>query len=80
MTPMIPEARGYATAVVFAKDQPQYKQLPANVCAGKVETKWALTWKERITLLLTGNMYLTVMTFDQQLQPIRMSVLRSEVL
>lgn len=80
MTPMTPEARWYAKAVVFAKDQPQYNQLPANVYGDYVETKWKLTWKERFALCLRGSLYLTVMTFDRPLQPIRMSVLRSESL
>lgn len=78
MTPMTPEVRPGARATVFAKDQPQYKQLPANVQPPLVETKWKLTWKERFTMLLRGTLYLTVMTFGQPLQPIRMTVLRSE--
>lgn len=78
MTPMTPEARPGALAVVFAKDQPQYKPLPANVAFPYVETKWKLTWKERFTMLLRGTLYLTVMTFDKPFQPIRMSVLRGE--
>lgn len=80
MTPITPEVRPGARAAIFAKDQPQYRQLPANVQPPYVETKWKLTWKERLTLLLRGSLYLTVMTFDRPLQPIRMSVLRSEAL
>jgi hypothetical protein len=76
MTPTVPEPREKATFVEFAKNQPEYRPLPANVLLPYVETKWKLSWRERLRILLSGNLYLTVMTFGQPLQPIRMSVLR----
>lgn len=80
MTPMTPEPRPGTSAVVFAKSQPQYRQLPANAGGGYVETKWKLTIKERFVLFFYGRLYLTVKTFDQPLQPIRMSVLRGDTI
>lgn len=59
---------------VYAKDQPEYLPLPARRDeAGMVTSCWKLTWKERLKLLLMGKIFLTVMTFNQPLQPIRLS-------
>lgn len=79
MKPTTPEPRPGASSVIFAKDQPQYIPLPANVSGntGYVETKWKLNWKERWQALVQGTIYLTVRTFNQPLQPIRGSVLRA---
>ena len=76
MKPITPEIRYNYKAVIFAKDQPEYNPLVANFDGRTVETKWQLSWKERIKILLTGNIYLSLLTFGQPLQPIRMSVLR----
>ena len=81
MTPIEPEPREGYGLVVFAKDQPQYHPLLANKSydeRGVVETKWKLTWNERLHVILHGTLYLTVATFHKPLQPIRMSVLREE--
>ncbi len=60
---------------VYAKDQPQYIPLPARVdSGGTVVTCWQLTWRERLTLLLRGTLFLTLLTFNKPLQPIRCSV------
>ena len=60
---------------VYAKDQPQYFPLPARVDSeGTVVTCWQLTWRERMTLLLRGTLFLTLSTFNRPLQPIRCSV------
>lgn len=76
MTPQAPvERKGWHT-VIFAKDQPEYLPLPANTDGTSVETCWRLTWRERIRLFLTGELYLTLLTFGRPLQPIRLSVLR----
>lgn len=58
---------------VIAKDQKQYRPLPAwrkpydkegtTVCC------WNLTWKERFQILLTGRVWHKVLTFGQPLQP-----------
>jgi hypothetical protein len=74
--PLQPETRSGFKSVIFAKDQPQYLQLPANTNGHQVETKWKLSLRERVKCVLTGNLYLTLMTFGQPLQPIRLSVLR----
>jgi hypothetical protein len=78
MKPVVPEARPDARAVVYAKDQPEYKPLPANVQIPYTETKWALTWRERWYAFWRGVMYLTVMNFGGPLQPIHGSFAREK--
>jgi hypothetical protein len=78
MTPITPEPRPNGHATVFAKDQPEYLPLPANIVGPCVETKWKLTWRERISALLRGHCYLTVMTFGKPLQPVRPSINRQK--
>lgn len=59
--------------VVFAKDQPEYKQLPAYRCAdpetGRIFCCWSLSWRERIRLLFTGRLWHQILTFNKPLQP-----------
>jgi hypothetical protein len=63
--------------VVYAKDQPEYLPLPAHRSpGGDVTTCWQLSWWERLTILLYGHLWLTVMTFNGPLQPLRLSVHR----
>jgi hypothetical protein len=56
---------------VFAKDQPQYRQLPAHRSEdGTVTSCWHLTFRERLNVLVFGRMYIRIMTFNRPLQPI----------
>jgi len=60
--------------VVYAKDQPQYLPLPAlRFLDGVVVTRWVLSWKERLRVLLTGSVYLSQLTFNSPLQPVKLS-------
>ena len=60
---------------VFAEDQPEYLPLPAHRTAdGVVTSCWGLSFSERFRLLMTGKMFLQVMTFNKPLQPLKMSV------
>lgn len=67
-----------AANIMFAENQPQYETLPARVCLidedGEVTTCWSLSWKERLKLLFTGRLWLSVLTFNNPLQPQRPSV------
>lgn len=59
--------------VVYAANQPQYIPLPAHKSKeGIVTTRWTLSLKERLQVLLSGNVYLQVMTFNAPLQPLKM--------
>ena len=80
MKPITPEPRAEARLVIFAKNQPQYIPLPANVRRPYVETKWRFSWRERLLILLRGVMYLKIMTFAQPLQPLKPTVERESYL
>ena len=57
--------------VVFAKDQEEYQKLPAfRTSDGQVTSCWRLSWRERLALLIRGRLWLSVLTFNQPLQPI----------
>ncbi len=74
MRPASPVAPGTRCAeVVFAKDQPPYIPLPAVLDGdGTAHTRWRLAWWERFRVLLTGNVYVSLKTFNKPLQPIRL--------
>lgn len=58
---------------VIAKDQPQYRPLPAHVVNGDPEGRitccWQLSWRERLKVLWTGLIWHQVLTFNSPLQP-----------
>ena len=59
--------------VVYAKDQPEYRPLPAYAwpddARGRLTCCWELTWKERLRVLFTGRIWHTMLSFGQLLQP-----------
>jgi hypothetical protein len=59
--------------VVIAKDQPEYIPLPARVENGVATFCWQLSWRERVRLLLRGEIWHQVMTFNGPLQPQKLS-------
>jgi hypothetical protein len=71
-----------ATPVIPRRDLPSmffrgtgYEDMPAiRLEGGDVVTRWELRWWERIKVLLTGDVYLWIKTFNQPLQPIWMQV------
>lgn len=58
---------------VYAKDQPQYRALPAyryrDDGEGRIVCCWSLSWRERLRVLLTGRVWHQILTFNQPLQP-----------
>jgi hypothetical protein len=71
MTPVEPTPHDNARLVIFAKDQPQYNQLPASIDSdGVVMTEWEPTAIELERLLCGGRIRLWVHTFGQPLQPV----------
>ena len=61
--------------VVYAKDQPGYLPLPAfRTEEGEVVSCWGLSFVERVKVLLTGRVWLSVLTFNKPLQPLLMTV------
>lgn len=68
--------------VVFAKDQPEYQPLPAlriDSPQGEVVSCWKMSFKERIKALITGRVWLSLMSFNKPLTPSYMSVNRKDV-
>lgn len=66
--------------VVYAKDQPEYLPLPAHRSEdGCVSTCWRLSWCERLRLLLSGKIFLSVLTFNKPLQPLKLGTSFEEV-
>ncbi len=71
--PVIRETDSRLISLTFAKNQPEYMPLPAVVSGyGRVTTRWRLTWRERLRLLLRGDLWLQVLTFNHPLQPIKL--------
>jgi hypothetical protein len=77
MTPIT--FKGYN--VTFAKNQKPYIPLPAKRFPGPeglVTSCWKLTWKERITILFHGVIWLSCLTFNHPLQPVKLAVDRDK--
>lgn len=68
---------------VIAKDQPEYLPLPAhrraNSPEGEIVFCWALSWPQRLKVLLTGKLWHSVWTFNNSLQPQRVEVDKPEM-
>jgi hypothetical protein len=59
--------------VTYAQNQPEYIPLPAwkqDGPEGLRVTRWKLSWKERFDILLTGSIWIRILTFNNPLQPI----------
>ena len=68
--------------VVFAKDQPEYQPLPAlklDTPENYVVSCWKMTFTERLKVLITGRVWLSLMSFNKPLTPSYLSVNRKEV-
>jgi hypothetical protein len=56
---------------VYAEDQPEYLPLPVHRTAkGAITACWKLGLWERLRLLFTGRLWLSVLTFNGPLQPL----------
>jgi hypothetical protein len=68
--------------IIFAENQPEYQQLPAfknNTTQGEVISCWKLTIYERIKLLITGKLYVELLTFNKPLTPSYLTVNKSDL-
>jgi len=73
ISPIMPNATLPET--VYAKDQPEYQPLPVfKYDDGTVLSRWKLSWRERLRVLLSGDVYLFVSTFNRPLQPVMLQV------
>ncbi|MBA4852060.1 hypothetical protein [Emticicia sp. BO119] len=68
---------------VYAKNQPEYQPLPgfkADSPQGEFISCWKLSFKERLMILFTGKLWVSLMTFNKPLTPSFFSVKKSDVL
>lgn len=68
--------------VVFAENQPEYIPLPAfknNSPHGEVVTCWQLSFLERLQILFTGKLWMQMLTFNQPLTPVYLTVKMEDV-
>lgn len=68
--------------VEFAKNQDEYETLPAlklDTNEGEVISCWKLSFFERLKVLITGKVWLSLMSFNKALTPSFMSVNRKDV-
>jgi hypothetical protein len=74
VTPVTPVAPGIDLPVtVYGRGQPKYRELPAfRYDDGAVVTRWKLTLSERFRVLFSGNIWLTQLTFNRALQPVKL--------
>ena len=79
MTPkQFPEAN-----VVFAKDQSEYQPLPAFKSEsqyGEIITCWNLTFKERLRVLIKGEIWLSLISFNKPINPSFITTKKEDVL
>lgn len=54
---------------IWAENQPPYKPLPAYTDEKQTISCWHLTWRERLSILWYGQIWLIQMNFGQPLQP-----------
>ena len=70
--------------VIFAENQPEYQPLPAfrdvNSEDGIIVTCWELSIFERLRLLFSGQLWLSMMTFNKPVTPTYMSTKKSDVI
>jgi hypothetical protein len=56
---------------VYAKDQSEYQPLPVwRDEDGTVLSRWHCSWRERLRILISGDVYLWQLTFNRPLQPV----------
>ncbi len=68
MKPVSPVVPGFAE-ITYAKDQPRFLPLPAIKCIdGMVISRWKLSWKERLRIFLTGDLWLQQLAYNDPLQ------------
>ena len=69
--------------IVLAEDQEQYETIHAYAAGtkeGHIVTCWKLSAWERFKLLITGKLWMTMLTFGEPMNPIYMTVTKKEVL
>lgn len=86
ITPTLPVLDPSEKVLLIAKNQPQYRTLPAVLVDKNTSvTRWHFPFWHRIRLLFTGNLYIETMTFtkeewrEKQSQPVYPQYLYTEI-
>lgn len=69
--------------IIIAKDQKEYLPLPAFIDSGPegaVVSCWKLNFKERLKILFTGKIWLSLWCFHKPVTPSKIAAFKSEVL
>ena len=67
----------------YAKDQPEYLPLPvfkSYTPEGECVSCWQLSWRERLKVLWTGKLWLSMLTFHKPLTPVLPTVNKSDLI
>jgi hypothetical protein len=60
---------------VYAQNQQEYLPLPAHKDKSNIITScWKASFVERIIFLITGKVWVQIMSFDKPLQPQKISI------
>lgn len=62
---------------VYAEEQEEYLSLPAYKHGdnqGSVSACWKVTFREKLKILFTGKIYITLLSFGKPLTPHRLEV------
>lgn len=66
--------------VVYGKDQKEYEPLPAlKFEDGTMVTCWKLSWRELLRIVWQRKVWVSVLTFNQPLQPLYITTKQEEV-
>jgi hypothetical protein len=66
---------------VVAKDQPEYLPLPAHIGhgpEGAVTSCWKMNWRERLQILFTGKVWVSLWCFHKPVTPSKISAFKSD--
>ena len=69
--------------VTYAENQPEYMPLPAfksNTPEGEVVSCWQLSFTERLRILFTGKLWVSLLTFNKPLTPSYFTTKKSELI
>lgn len=69
--------------ITYAENQPEYLPLPAfknESAQGEVISCWQLSWSERLRILITGKLWVSLLSFNKPLTPSFFTTKKSEVL
>ena len=69
--------------IIFGEGQPEYEPLPAfknTSDQGEVVTCWGLSLRERLRILIKGEVWLSQASFNKPINPVFMTTKKTDVL